>query len=96
MPKKFLEDMGESEKAQSGLVLPAGIVNLGNTCYMNSTLQCLRAIPELRTGLEANAARGGLVTALASTYRELDQSTQALPPALFLQTLRCVLVLLST
>ena len=48
---KFLEDMTEAEAAQTEGAQPSGLQNLGNTCYLNSTLQTLRAIPELQKEL---------------------------------------------
>uniref|UniRef100_A0A7S2DHH2 Ubiquitin carboxyl-terminal hydrolase n=1 Tax=Octactis speculum TaxID=3111310 RepID=A0A7S2DHH2_9STRA len=92
----FIEDMKEEEKA--GVSLPAGFTNLGNTCYMNSTLQCIRAIPELRESLSAFQPRGGgggasagcdrLTFALRNTLNGADRTTSAFPPMEFWTNLR--------
>ena len=49
----FEEDLTPEQRAiilkeKAGQVLTVGIENLGNTCYLNSTLQCLSRINEFR------------------------------------------------
>ncbi len=43
----------ETKKVQEKVDVPQGIVNLGNTCYMNGSLQLLFTIPEFRAALQA-------------------------------------------
>jgi ubiquitin carboxyl-terminal hydrolase 14 len=90
----FLEDMSEYELS-CVLDLPAGLTNLGNTCYLNATVQCLKTVPELREALKSFS--GGLTNdglqfvpsqsitaALRDLYEGMDKGS-SLPPVILVQ-----------
>lgn len=87
----FFEDMTEAEKAEKGVVLSAGLHNLGNTCYLNSTVQCLRYMPELREALTPIGEHNPSAT-ISCRFREtaaqLDSTTQPLLPMRFVAAIR--------
>ncbi|KAF2857610.1 cysteine proteinase [Piedraia hortae CBS 480.64] len=66
---KFKEDMTDAELAQQEGAIPAGLQNMGNTCYANATLQALRAMPELQQAL--------------TSYKPSPPSSSAPEPSMF-------------
>lgn len=99
MPVKFVEDMTEAEQAQQVGATPAGLVNLGNTCYLNSTLQTLKLIPELQTALSDYTPNSSglnltgmpqmdMVAQLSSLYKDMGKTQDSYSPMVFLTALR--------
>lgn len=97
--QKFSEDFTVQERAQlfqdcEGAALPAGLKNMGNTCYMNSTVQCLRRLKEFAVALTSFASESHndphdkFVVELGNVFRQLESSGDTVTPWNFIFLLR--------
>jgi len=96
------EEKAAALLAKTGYVIPAGLDNLGNTCYMNSVVQCMKRVNELKAHLkdfeldEKNAGmRSDPSVALTDSakrlFNDLDKKGESFTPYEFVQTMRTVL-----
>jgi len=99
----FEEDLTYEERMkllrEKGEEIVFGLNNLGNTCYLNSTVQCLGRVEELRTALKKYASQNPLsyqavdpskklTYAWGSTYEMLDTATEAVSPKRLVEVVR--------
>ncbi|TID13297.1 hypothetical protein CANINC_004983 [Pichia inconspicua] len=91
---KFVEDNSGALVNTNTLGMPSGLINLGNTCYLNSSVQVLYTIDELKKYLKEHTGtnstpRGALVMNTKALFDKLENSNgEKVTPLNFLSSVR--------
>ncbi|KAL8230302.1 hypothetical protein R6Q57_000080 [Mikania cordata] len=88
----FMEDLTEEEQVVA-VGHSAGLFNLGNTCYTNSTMQCLHSVPELKAALfeyfqsgrsnDLDHSSHPVIVATWDLFNEVDKNAKLVAPMQF-------------
>lgn len=66
--------------------VPRGLLNLGNTCYMNAVIQTLYSVQAFRNLIVNSATRKGLCHELQKLFKEMQSSISPVSPTSFKST----------
>ncbi|KAI5953587.1 UBP6 [Candida jiufengensis] len=84
---KFIEDSGDITKVDNN---PLGIPNYGNTCYLNSSLQILYQIDDLKKVLENFKGSDNLTVSLKNLFQQLEKKQGTINIGMFLTIFRSI------
>jgi len=79
----FAEDLTATEQAKLGDAMPPGLENLGNTCYLNATVQCLQGIPKLSEALRSYSSENldpTVSKALGDLFKKMSSTKESFSP----------------
>ncbi|KAK6461956.1 hypothetical protein DFJ63DRAFT_330959 [Scheffersomyces coipomensis] len=93
----FIEDLNKNQLATVSSD-PSGLVNLGNTCYLNSSLQSIFQIEDIASRLKTFTVSGSsssnpsqaLLSALRLLFQQMSSKHEKVTPSLFLSLFRNV------
>lgn len=82
----FLEDMKQQVAAADE---PLGLVNLGNTCYLNSSLQAIYQMGDVKDAVvNYNRTANPLIKQLKLLFERMDKRHEQITPLMFLTMFR--------